>query len=197
MEQEQTENFDSTNEELEVIDSPTNEDEQSDDSEDVSDDSEESSQEPYSDREKQLFARMKKAEGFVQVDGKWVKPEKTTAKPVKETKQTPNDELTLTRLEVRGVMEQSDQDYVLRFAKAEGVSALEVLNDPIVKDRLAANKRERESATATPRGNNRASNQVDEVAAAVRKYKQTNELPENNPALTSKILKELKKESEA
>ena len=197
MEQEKTENIDSTNDELEVIDSPTNEDEQSDDSEDVSDDSEDSSPEEYTDREKQLYARMKKAEGFVQVDGKWVKPEATPVKAKKETKQTPNDELTLTRLEVRGVMEPSDQDYVLRFAKAEGVTALEVLNDPIVKDRLAANKRERESAAATPRSNNRSSNQVDEVAAAVRKYKQTGDLPDNNPALTSKILNELEKEQEA
>lgn len=114
--------------------------------------------------------------------------EKNKSKVKKEPKaQTPSsDEVTLSRLEVRGVMEPADQEYVLRFAKAEGVSPIEALSDPIVKDRLEANKRTRESAKATPRSNNRTNNQVDEVAAAVRRYHQTGELPDNL-ALASKV----------
>lgn len=207
MAEKNTENLDSQNEEQENDDSQNveesteeNTEESKDESENESEDnSDEESQDEYTEREKQLYARLKKAEGFVQDgSGKWVKP---TKKPVKkETKTTASDEVTLSRLEVRGVMEPEDQDYVLRFAKNEGISPIEALSDDIVKDRLSANKRQRESANATPRSNNRANNQVDEVDSYVRKYKRAEAdgkdpgsvLPENNPALTSKILSKLK-----
>lgn len=208
----ETENLNSQNEELENDNSENveestdeNTEESENESEDTSDESNEESneesQDEYTEREKQLYARLKKAEGFVQDEnGKWVKP---TKKPVKKTEKKSDapDEVTLSRLEVRGVMEQEDQDYVLRFAKNEGISPIEALNDDIVKDRLAANKRRRESDKATPRSNNRANNQVDEVDAYVRKYKRAEAegkdpgsvLPDNNPALTSKILSKLSK----
>ena len=81
---------------------------------------------------------------------------------------------------------------MLRFAKLEGVSPVEALNDSIVKDRLEANKKARKSAGANPKGNNRGAGSKDEVTEGIRKFKKDGSLPENNPALTVKILKKLK-----
>lgn len=194
----ESENFDSTNEDVETTDSTngdveittdndsdvtTTEETQSDDK------TSEEPKEEYTEREKQLYARLKKREDELKIlKGDPAKKTDT------ETTETATDELTITRLEVRGVMEPEDQEYVMRFAKAEGISALEALNDDIVKDRLSANKRARDSKNATPKGNNRADNAQNELAAAVRKYKRTGELPDDNPALTSKILDTLANE---
>lgn len=185
MEDIKEENLDSSNEEQEDIDSPSDEQEET---EEVSKETSEEKpkEEKYTEREKQLYAQLQKAKGFVLVNGKWVKPEKKVEKT-----ETPQDEITLSRLEVRGVMEKEDQEYVLRFAKSEGVSPIDALEDPIVKDRLKANERSRNSEKATPRSNNRTADTTDEVDMWVKKYQKTGELPENNPALTSKILDKL------
>lgn len=188
MEQE-IENFDSQNEDLENIDSENDEVEEvseEETEESTNDDSEESEEKPeYSDNEKQLYARAKKAEDRLkELEGK-TKPKES--KPKTEV----NDEVTISRLEVRGIMEQEDQNYVLRFAKAEGISPIEALNDDIVKDRIEANKRRRAAASATPRGNNRTANESDEVDMWVRKYNKTGALPDGNPKLTSQILDRL------
>lgn len=174
-----TENLDSTNEEIEDTDSTNSEEDSTGETtEGTSEESKDEKKDEYSDREKQLYARAKKAE-----------------KELKEFKEkTPDasaDEVTLSRLEVRGVMEKEDQDYVLRFAKAEGISPIDALSDDIVQDRLKSNERKRTSEKATPRSNNRAATKEDEVAMWVRKYEKTGELPEDNPALTSKILDKL------
>jgi hypothetical protein len=128
--------------------------------------------------------RFLEKEGYKFEDGKWGKGAEPAPKPKAQDSST--DEVTLSRLEVRGVMDPDDQNYVMRFAKTEGISPIEALSDPIVKDRLDKNKRTRESANATPRSNNRTNNQQDELAAAVRKYQQTGELPDDL-ALASKV----------
>lgn len=180
MEKETNENNDSQNVEQENENS-TNENEEE---ESNTEGEEESKEKPeYSENEKKLYARAKKAE-----------EELKKLKSETPEKKDSSDDVILTRLEVRGVMEKEDQDYVLRFAKAEGKNPLDVLNDDIVKDRLEANKRKRDSAKATPRSNNRTNNKEDEVAMWVRKYKNDGSLPDNNPALTSKILSKLREE---
>lgn len=138
--------------------------------------------------------RFLKKEGYEFKDGKWVKGEKPATPAKKDVKKDEGatDDATLSRLEVRGVMEPEDQQYVLKYAKSEGISPLDALSHEIVKDRLAANDRKRKSDQATPRANNRTATQQDEVEAWVRKYKKTGELPEDNPALTAKILDKLK-----
>ena len=125
-----------------------------------------------------------------------LKAERAIEKSKKKAKDTPKREestndAVLSRLETRGVMEADDQNYVLRFAKAEGISPIEALSDPIVIDRMKANAKARTSVDATPRSNNRANTTQDEVAVAVKKFEQSGELPDGNPALTAKILKRL------
>jgi stage II sporulation protein AB (anti-sigma F factor) len=130
-------------------------------------------------------------------EGTRIKMIKIPEKSKKKAKEAPKkeapaaDDAVLSRLETRGVMEADDQNYVLRFAKAEGISPIEALSDPIVIDRMKANEKTRTSVDATPRSNNRANTTQDEVAVAVKKFEQSGELPDGNPALTAKILKRL------
>ena len=182
MEKEELENIDSPNEELENTDLP-NGDQPEDDLEG------DEQKEEYTPREKSLYAQLQKAKGLTLVDGKWVKAE--VKKEVKKPKTEEVNDAVLSRLETRGVMEADDQNYVLRFAKAEGISPIEALSDPIVIDRMKANEKARTSVDATPRSNNRANTTQDEVAVAVKKYEQSGVLPDGNPALTAKILKRL------
>ena len=134
-------------------------------------------------------------ETTVDWEARALKAERAFKKSKKIAKEAPKTEevndAVLSRLETRGVMEADDQNYVLRFAKAEGISPIEALSDPIVIDRMKANEKARTSVDATPRNNNRANTTQDEVAVAVKKYEQSGELPDGNPALTSKILKRL------
>lgn len=102
------------------------------------------------------------------------------------------EKLTRIELKAEGIREPEDQNYIMRVARAEGIDPVEALNIDFVQDRLKANERKRLSDAATPRGNNRTGNPKDEVTAAVRKYKKTGELPDDNPGLTAKVLKELK-----
>ena len=182
MEKEELENIDSQNDDLEIADSPNDNEEET----------QEEEREEYSEREKSLYAQLQKERGFIQVDGKWVKAKaKKEATEVKKTEEEPTNDAVLSRLETRGVMEATDQNYVLRFAKDNNVNPVDALKDDIVIDRLAANARARTSVGATPRSNNRANTTQDEVAVAVKKYEQSGELPDGNPALTAKILKRL------
>lgn len=66
------------------------------------------------------------------------------------------DDALLGRLEARGVMDVDDQDYVIKAAKSLGVSPIEALNDDVVKDRLAANQKARETTDATPSSSSRS-----------------------------------------
>lgn len=125
-----------------------------------------------------------------------IKAEKAIEKAKKKGKTSEGgiDPEKLQRLELKaeGIKDKDDQDYILKVAKIEEVDIEEASRLDYVQDRLKANERRRQSAQATPRGNNRTNTQVDEVQSWVRKYKQNGSLPDNNPALTSKILKALK-----
>ena len=102
------------------------------------------------------------------------------------------DKLTRLELKAEGIKESEDQNYILKVAKIEDVDIEDALKLDYVQDRLKANERKRQSAQATPKSNNRTNTNVDEVASWVRKYKQNGTLPDNNPALTAKILRSLK-----
>ncbi|MFS4438601.1 hypothetical protein ACMA5I_10335 [Paracoccaceae bacterium GXU_MW_L88] len=68
-------------------------------------------------------------------------------------KEVASNDALLARLESRGVMDADDQDYVIKTAKALGVSPVEALNDAVVKDRLDYNKKARANAEATGESN--------------------------------------------
>jgi len=119
--------------------------------------------------------------------------EKAKAKGKTEPKKAESsDEVTIARLEARGILHPDDQSYVLRFAKSEGMHYLEALEDELVKDKLDRNKKLRLSAAAAPKGNNRAPGEMNEVAAAVKRYEKDGTLPDN-PALVAKVFKAIKK----
>jgi hypothetical protein len=109
----------------------------------------------------------------------------------KEKKAEGSDEVTIARLEARGILHPDDQAYVLKFAKNEDMHYLEALEDELVKDKLDRNKKLRLSAQAAPRGNNRAPGAQNDVDAAVKKFEKDGTLPDN-PALIAKVMKALK-----
>lgn len=110
----------------------------------------------------------------------------------KEKKTESTDEITVARLEARGILHPDDQAYILKYAKVEGVHYLEALEDDLVKDKLDRNKKARLSAQAAPRGNNRAPGTQNELDAAIKKYEKDGTLPDN-PALIVKVMKAIKK----
>lgn len=106
--------------------------------------------------------------------------EKAKRKQKTEKSEDVSDPDRLNRLELKadGIKEPADQDYVLRVAKAEGIDPIEAAQLEYVQDKLAYNKRQRQSAQATPRSNNRAGGQVDEIAMLARKYEKDGSLPD-------------------
>lgn len=109
----------------------------------------------------------------------------------KEKKAESSDEVTIARLEARGILHPEDQQYILKYAKVEGMHYLEALEDELVKDKLDRNKKVRLSAQAAPKGNNRAPGAQNDVDAAVKKFEKDGTLPDN-PALVAKVMKALK-----
>lgn len=115
------------------------------------------------DRNKQLFARAKKAEGFEQVDGKWVKKTKpaentTETKPdttiIDTSKLSQADIITLARTDI------ADEDIpeVLKYAKMENISIAEALKSTIVKTILETKAEQRKVAEGTSTGGGKRGN---------------------------------------
>ena len=115
---------------------------------------------------------------------------KKKGKVQKEEVSSP-EEIARLKLKVEGVKEDEDIDYVLRVAKAEGVDAVEAAKLDFVQDKLAHNKRQRQSAQATPRSNNRTNTQANEIDVWVRRYQKDGSLPDDM-ALTAKVMDALK-----
>lgn len=128
-----------------------------------------------------------------------IKAEKAIEKAKKKKKNSVEvsdpDRIQRLELKAEGIKESEDQEYILRIAKAENVEVETILENreeyDYVFDKLARNKRQRQSAQATPRGNNRASTQGDEIAALARKYQKDGSLPEDMSKV-SKVLDYLK-----
>jgi len=128
MEQE-IENIDSQNDDTEVIDSENNEVEV----EEV----EETQEEEYSDREKQLYARAKKAEAEL-------KTKKVAPEPQTDSNLTTTDLLAVMNAKVH----EDDMEQVEKFAKMEGTSIKSALQNPDLKVMLERRNEERNTANA-------------------------------------------------
>ena len=132
---------------------------------------------------KQLFERAKKAEGFVKVDGKWVKapkPEEAveTAQQLK-AKTGELSETQLDYLDLKGVTNEDDIDVIQKVMLRTGQTVRQALGDEYVASKLAANKAKRDVQSATPSSTKRAGGQVGDVASATAKFKETGVLPED------------------
>jgi hypothetical protein len=159
--------------EEESTDKPADEPEESDDSEEEIDWKE----------------RALKAEKAIEAAKKKAKEAKKDT-PKSEANSEDTDRL---RLEVRGVMEKEDQDYVLKYAKAEGISPIEALSEEFIKDKLAYFTKQRTQKAATSAPSGRTSSGSGNVDALVRKFQKDGSLPDD-PAMVRKIFNKLHQE---
>jgi hypothetical protein len=143
MEPNELETFDSSNEELEILDS-SNEIE-ADDEENTEDDKPE-----YTEREKQYYARIKKLE-------EELRDAKKGEKPKKESK-TSSELSTLDIIALsKANIEDEDIDEVLEYASYKKIPVREALKSSILKSTLAEKAEMRKSAQAVNTGSTRRS----------------------------------------
>lgn len=135
MEAEYYETIDSPNDEIEIIDSPN-------DYEDEDEAVEVEEKEEYSEREKQLYARLKKTEAELK-EKKDAKTEKK-APAAQANGLSTSDIIALTRANI----EDEDIDEVLDYAKYRKISVAEALKSNVVKATLSEKTEERKSAQA-------------------------------------------------
>ena len=131
---------------------------------------------------RQLFERAKKAEGFVKLDGKWVKAVKAELKPeekvVPQSKTGELDDNALDYLDLKGVTESEDIKIIEDIVKKTGMTVRQALKDDYVVAKLETNKKAREVANATPSATKRGSgSSAQDVDSAITKFELTGELP--------------------
>ena len=144
---------------------------------------------------RQLFERAKKAEGFVKLDGKWVKAEKAEPKPeekvVPQSKTGELDDNALDYLDLKGVTESEDIKIIEDIVKKTGMTVRQVLKDDYVVARLETNKKAREVTNATPSTTKRGGGgSTQDVDSAITKFELTGELPADY-ALRSAIVNKI------
>ena len=136
---------------------------------------------------RQLFERAKKAEGFVKLDGKWVKapkaePEakpKVETKPASETNTSELDETALDFLDLKGFTEDEDITLIENIVAKTGQTVRQVLKDEYVVSKLETNKVAREAKKGTPEGIKRGGAQGDTFDTDMAKYESTGEYPDD------------------
>lgn len=133
-------------------------------------------------KNKQLFERAKKAEGFVLKEGKWVKAEKPAPAPKGEVvpKATTGelDETQLDYLDLKGINEQEDIDVIQSVMSRTGQTVRQALKDEYVQSKLKSNSEKRAVANAMPSSTKRSGGGGGQsLDAAIAKYEQTGEYP--------------------
>jgi hypothetical protein len=111
------------------------------------------------DTNKQLYARTKKAEGFEQKDGKWVKAEKpqTTTKPSeKSTNLSETDYGLLAFLTAKGLEHEDDINLFNKVRTETGKKPEEILSSKYFQAELKEQQEIRTSKEAQPKGNQRS-----------------------------------------
>lgn len=132
---------------------------------------------------RQLFERAKKAEGFVKVDGKWVKAEKPAPPETKVDPKAPTGELDETQLDyldLKGISETEDIDVIQTVMKRTGQTVRQALKDDYVQAKLKANQEKRSVENAMPSGTKRGGAAAGfGLEAAIAKFEQTGEYPQD------------------
>lgn len=112
----------------------------------------------------QLYARTKKAEGFILVDGNWVKPAKEGKKEDEDGKQSELDKksdekTTDSQLSQRDLMTlvrediaEEDEEEVINYAKFRNISVSDALKSDVLKSILKDRVEKRTTADATETG---------------------------------------------
>jgi hypothetical protein len=164
--------------------------------EETGDESAESEDSNESDDEEKIDwkERALKAEKLIEKNNKEAKKAKEKPSESKQSGSDSNpDELSRVRLEARGILEKEDQDYVLKYAKAEDMNVVDALGEEVVKDKLAFLKKKRDQKAATSAPSGRTSAGGTNIDALVSQYKKNQTLPDD-PELVRKIFKKLSQE---
>lgn len=109
-------------------------------------------------RNKQLYARIKKAEGFENKDGKWVK--KPVEQPVEDNKTVDTSKLSQSDIITlaRADLDDNDMSEVVEYATFKKISISEALKAPVIKNMIAESAEKRKVAEGTNTGGGRRGN---------------------------------------
>ena len=138
------------------------------------------------DKNRQLFIRAKKAEGFEFDEGskRWVKKEKP-AERKPESRVTPEattgelSETQLDYLDVKGITDESDIKVIQEVMKRTGMTVRQALTDDYVRTRLETNKERRANEAATPNSRRGGQAQNDRFEHFMAEYERTRKLPDD------------------
>lgn len=141
---------------------------------------------------KQLFARAKKAEGFVLEDGKWVKKPQADPdpKPDLEPKKELSFEDTYSLIEAK--VPRQDIQEVQDYASLKGISVEEALKTGIIKTLLKENQEERKIAEATNVSTSRRQTSKDSPDEILEKAQAGKELPDTDDGIEQLVKASLK-----
>ena len=145
-------------------------------------------------RNKQLYARVKKSEGFELVDGKWVKPQAPIEKKPNDTDPSEKslsqkDLITLITAKVP----EEDMEEVIEYAQFRKITVKDALESPVIKNILSTKAEQRKVAegTATGAGKTRGSSKLSDEALLSNAEKGT--LPESDEDMKRLASLQLKK----
>lgn len=104
---------------------------------------------------------------------------KETPKP--EVKGTPGelDETQLDYLDLKGISDSDEIAIIQKVIQKTGVTVREALKDDYVQAKLEVIRAEKAVQAATPSSTKRGGNQTNDVAAALAKFEQTGNLPDD------------------
>ena len=139
-------------------------------------------------KNKQLFERTKKAEGFELKDGKWTKSEaKLKAEPKEKVEPQPPKEPSQPNeldygqkafLKTYGIQGSDELALVKAFLTRTGDDLDTIVSDDIFLGKLQSLRDARESANAIPKSKGRSGqSNVTDIDLAVAKFKETGQLP--------------------
>ena len=142
-----------------------------------------------SDKNKQLFERTKKAEGFELKEGKWVKPPKETPKGEAKVEHEPSKEPSkpneldygqMALLRGEGIKGAGETALFKEIMSETGKDVLATLDSPYFKTRLAEFREAQESIDAIPKGKGRSAQVAStNIDLAYAKFKESGEWPQD------------------
>lgn len=116
---------------------------------------------------------------------------KTWKKAAETQKETPNTgelaESQLEFLELKGVTDQDEIDVISKFVAKTGQPVRQALRDDYVQSKLNAIRADKAVKNATPGATKRGGNQQTNIAAAIARFEQTGELPDDFETRTEVI----------
>lgn len=136
-------------------------------------------------KNKQLFARAKQAEGFTfnEDSRRWEKKEKPTKETLVEaTPEAKTGELSETQLDyldLKGITDEDEIKVIQSVMKKTGLTVRQALGDEYVVSKLNELKAKKANQNATPSSKRASQAQSDRLDLAIAEYERTQKLPDN------------------